>query len=104
MPASPPKSGQSSRARAMSAKGQAPGPISDYPFISPRPSTTLADLVYAAIVRRSIFGSAGIAEAASHDEVDDGVAHGRQAWLRWWPVDSFFPASLVARRRCWRKA
>ena len=30
----------------------------------------------------------------SHDAVDDGVTHGRQAWLRWRPVDSFFPASL----------
>jgi hypothetical protein len=30
----------------------------------------------------------------SHDAVDDGVTHGRQAWLRWRSVDSFFPASL----------
>ena len=30
----------------------------------------------------------------SHDELDDGVTHGRQAWLRWRSVDSFFPASL----------
>ncbi len=30
----------------------------------------------------------------SHDEIDDSVAHGWQAWLRWWSVDSFFPASL----------
>jgi hypothetical protein len=28
-------------------------------------------------------------------EVDDGVAHGWQAWLRRWPVDSFFPVSLL---------
>jgi hypothetical protein len=27
----------------------------------------------------------------SNDELDDGVAHGWQAWLRWWSVDSFFP-------------
>jgi hypothetical protein len=26
------------------------------------------------------------------NESDDGVAHGRQAGLRWWPVDSFFPS------------
>ena len=31
----------------------------------------------------------------SSDEFDDGVAHGWQAWLRRWPVDSFFPASLL---------
>ena len=30
----------------------------------------------------------------SHDEIDDSVAHGWQAWLRWWSVVSFFPASL----------
>src|SRR4029078_2551688 len=30
----------------------------------------------------------------SHDAVDDGVTHGRQAWLRGRSVDSFFPASL----------
>ena len=29
------------------------------------------------------------------DEIEDGVAHGGQAWLRWWPVDSFFPAPLL---------
>src|SRR6266536_1645886 len=29
-----------------------------------------------------------------NDEVDDGVAHGWQAWVRRWSVDSFFPASL----------
>src|SRR5438128_12643280 len=28
-------------------------------------------------------------------EVDDGVAHGWQAWLRRWSVDSFFSASLL---------
>ena len=28
------------------------------------------------------------------DESDDGVAHGWQAGLRWWPVDSFFPPRL----------
>ena len=33
----------------------------------------------------------------------DGVAHGRQAGLRWRPVVCFFP-TLLARRRCWRKA
>src|ERR1700710_912306 len=38
------------------------------------------------------------------NEVDDGVAHGRQAWLRWRPVDSFFSVPLwrcgsAARRR-----
>src|SRR5262245_40845358 len=27
------------------------------------------------------------------DEIHDGVTYGRQAWLRWRTVDSFFPAS-----------
>jgi methionine-S-sulfoxide reductase len=49
----------------------------------------LADLVHAAVPRRSVFGSAGIAEAVD-DEVDDSVAHGWQASLRRWSVD-FFP-------------
>jgi hypothetical protein len=31
----------------------------------------------------------------SSDERDDGVAHGRQAWLGRWSVVSFFPASLL---------
>jgi hypothetical protein len=31
----------------------------------------------------------------SSDEREDGVTHGWQAWLRWWPVDSFFPASAA---------
>ena len=30
----------------------------------------------------------------SHDDADDGVTHGGQAWLRWRSVDSFFPVSL----------
>jgi hypothetical protein len=36
-------------------------------------------------------------------KVDDGVTHGGQAWLRWRPVDSFFPSAL-AMRRCCKKA
>src|SRR5580704_15054142 len=30
----------------------------------------------------------------SHDAVDDGVTHGRQAWLRWRSVDPFSPPRL----------
>src|SRR5215813_14865238 len=30
----------------------------------------------------------------SHNDADDGVTHGGQAWLRWRSVDSFFPVSL----------
>ena len=30
-----------------------------------------------------------------NDEADDSVAHGWQSWLRRWPVDFFFPASLL---------
>jgi Transposase DDE domain len=35
----------------------------------------------------------------SHDDVDEGVTHGGQAWPRWRSVDSFFRLAL-ARRRC----
>src|SRR6476661_6125503 len=40
----------------------------------------------------------------SKNEVDDCVAYGRQAWLRWRSVDFFFFRPACARRRCWRKA
>ena len=31
----------------------------------------------------------------SKEVLHDGVAHGRQAWLRWRSIDCFFPASLA---------
>jgi len=40
----------------------------------------------------------------SSEELEDGVAHGGQGWLRRWPVGSFFFRLAVARRRYWRKA
>jgi len=65
-------------------------------ILSTRPSTTLADSFTrrfgadpSSAVRTSLRWQAS-------DELDDGVAHGRQAWLRRWPVDSFFPASLLS--------
>ena len=58
-------------------------------------STTLADLF-----TPLPFGDLSSAVLASlrswsNDEFDDGVAYGRQARLRWRPVDSFFSAPLV---------
>ena len=55
-------------------------------------STTLADL----LTRQSRAEPSSAVRAwpeRSNDEIDDSVAHGGQAWLRWWSVDSFFPAS-----------
>ena len=49
------------------------------------------------VIPMSVFSKVDLPAAAlkrSHDEIDDSVAHGWQAWLRWWSVDSFFPASL----------
>jgi len=64
-------------------------------LMSTRPSITLADLLMplcridpSSAVRASL-------RRQSNDELDDGVAHGWQAWLRWRPVDSFLPASLL---------
>jgi len=59
-----------------------------------RASTTLADSF-----TPLLFADLSSAVRASRiwwpkNESDDGVAHGRQAGLRWWPVDSFFSAPL----------
>src|SRR5258706_6218653 len=58
-------------------------------LMSPRPSTTLADSFMPLL-----FADLSSAVWASRiwlltNESDDGVAHGRQAGLRWWPVDFF---------------
>src|SRR5258707_1249065 len=63
--------------------------------ISKEPSTTLADLFMP-----FRFGDLSSAVRASlrswlNDEIDDGLAHGRQARLRRWTVDSFFSVPLV---------
>jgi hypothetical protein len=60
-----------------------------------RASTTLADLFMP-----FLFGDLSSAVPASlrsllNDDIDDGLAHGRQARLRRWTVDSFFSVPLV---------
>src|SRR5258708_1901087 len=64
-------------------------------FMGTWPSTTLADLFMP-----FRFGDLSSAVRASlrswlNDEIDDGLAHGRQARLRRWTVDSFFSVPLV---------
>src|ERR1035438_6858115 len=73
-----------------------------------QPSTTLADLFtpllfadLSSAVRTSL-------RSWSNDELEDGVAYGRQTRLRWRSVDSFFSAPLVRggdaggrRKRSW---
>jgi hypothetical protein len=75
---------------------------------SPLPSTTLADL-FTPLLSADL-SSAVRASLRSwlNDEIDDGLAYGRQAWLRRWTVDSFFSAPLVRdgdaggmRKRSW---
>ena len=63
---------QSPSGRGMLDAVSAPVPAPDSLYaavlceaVSPRISTTLADLVYAAILCRDFFGSAGIAEAVA---------------------------------------
>ena len=64
-------------------------------LMNPDPSTTLADLFMP-----FRFGDLSSAVRASlrswlNDEIDDGLAHGRQARLRRWTVVSFFSVPLV---------
>src|SRR5260370_4258921 len=73
-----------------------------------KPNTILADLFMP-----FRFGDLSSAVRASlrsclNDEIDDGLAHGRQARLRRWTVDSFFSVPLVRdgdtggmRKRSW---
>jgi len=77
-------------------------------LMSPRPSTTLADL-FTPLLSADL-SSAVRASLRSwlNDEIDDGLAYGRQARLRRWTVDSFFSAPLVRdgdaggmRKRSW---
>src|SRR6516162_9230268 len=59
-----------------------------------RPSTTLADLL------TPLFGANPFAAVRASlrwrksKDLEDGLAYGGQGRLRWWPVDSFFPALL----------
>jgi hypothetical protein len=57
-------------------------------------STTLADLLTPLFVANPFSAVRTSFRRQSSDERDDGVADGRQAWLRRRSVDSFFPASL----------
>src|SRR6266404_5588587 len=73
-------------------------------FMSTRASTTLADL-FTPLLFADLFSAVRASLwRRSNDEFDDGVAYGRQAWLRWRSVDSFFSVPLwrcggAARRR-----
>ena len=63
--------------------------------LCPRPSTTLADLftpLLSAYLPSAVWASR---IWWPKDEIDDGLAYGRQARLRRWTVDSFFSAPLV---------
>src|SRR5258706_8749119 len=72
--------------------------------MSSRLSTILADL-FTPLLFADLFSAVRASlRRRSNDEFDDGVAYGRQAWLRWRSVDSFFSVPLwrcggAARRR-----
>src|SRR3981189_1608888 len=57
-------------------------------------STTLADLFTLRFRADPPSAVRASLRRTLSDKFDDGAAHGWQAWLRWWAVDSFFPASL----------
>ena len=76
--------------------------------LSPRPSTTLVDLFTLLLFTDLSSTIRASLRSWSNDEFDDGVAHGREARLRRWAVDSFFSAPLVRddgvggmRKRSW---
>ena len=58
------------------------------------PSTTLADLFTPLLFADLSSAVRASPRSWSNDEFDDGVAYGRQARLRRWTVDSFFPPRL----------
>ena len=58
------------------------------------PSTTLADLLTPLLDTNPFSTVWASFRWQLNDERDDGVADGRQAWLRRRSFDSFFPASL----------
>src|SRR6476646_2774971 len=79
-------------------------------FMGTRPSTTLADLLLRLFTASSSAVWASLRWRSKY-EIDDGVAHRWQAWLRRRSVDSFFSAPLVRgdgvarrRRRSWSSA
>ena len=77
-------------------------------MISERTSTTLADLFTPSLFADLSSAVGTSLRSRSNDELEDGVAYGRQARLRRWTFDSFFSAPLVRddgvggmRRRSW---
>src|SRR5262245_46185678 len=58
----------------------------------PATSTTLADLLTPPFVANPFSTIRASLRRQSSEEFEDGVAHGRQGWLRRRPVDSFFSA------------
>jgi hypothetical protein len=62
--------------------------------MSSLPSTTLADLLTPLLGANPFSTVRASFRWQLSDERDDGVADGRQAWLRRRSMDSFFPASL----------
>src|SRR5262249_25554974 len=65
------------------------------PFMSTRPSTTLADLLRPPLVANPFSTMRASLRRYSSEAFEDGVAYGGQSWLRRRPVDSFFPALLL---------
>src|SRR6478672_11815425 len=85
-------------------------PLSLLLFLATRTSTTLADLLLRLFTASSSAVWASLRWRSKY-EIDDGVAHRWQAWLRRRSVDSFFSAPLVRgdgvarrRRRSWSSA
>src|SRR5262249_1485999 len=63
-------------------------------LMSPRPSTTLADLFTLLFAANPFSAARASLWRWSSDELEDGLAHGGQCRSRRRPVDSFFPALL----------
>ena len=63
-------------------------------YLRTGPSTTLADLFTPSLFADLSSAVGTLLRSRSNDELEDGVAYGRQARLRRWTVDSFFPSRL----------
>jgi hypothetical protein len=63
-------------------------------YRSTDPSTTLADLLTPLRVANPFSAMRASLRRRSGDEIEDGLAHGGQCWLRRRAVDSFFPTLL----------
>src|SRR6478736_594433 len=62
--------------------------------VNARPTTTLADLLTPLLDTNPFSTVRASFRWQLSNERDNGVADGRQAWLRRRSIDSFFPASL----------